>query len=287
VITKALSGFYYVRCGAETVTCRARGRFRNTNESPLVGDSVSFERDGDSDGTVTQLHPRRNEFIRPPVANIDTMVIVASAVIPVTEPLLIDRMAAIAVLKGAEPVICLNKCDMNTADVLFDTYSRAGFRVFRVSAETGDGTAELLAALADRTSAFTGNSGVGKSSILNALGLDLAVGEVSDKLGRGRHTTRHVELHSLPGGALIVDTPGFSSFDIGMMENIGREELERAFFDFAPFLGKCRFRDCAHVKEPDCAVLGALADGKIVPSRHESYTKLLEASHEIKAREYK
>jgi ribosome biogenesis GTPase len=286
IITKALSGVYFVRSDGKTYECKARGRFRYENASPLVGDAVVIELKSENSGTVTQILPRKNSFVRPPVANIDVMVIVASAVNPVTDPFLIDRMAVIAGTSGAESVICLNKCDLDVADALFDIYTRAGFPVFRVSAETGEGTAELLAALRGKTAAFTGNSGVGKSSILNALGLELKTGEVSEKLGRGRHTTRHTEIHDVDG-AFIIDTPGFSSFDTGMMERLPREDLERAFIDFVPYLGKCRFRDCAHIREPGCAILEAVEGGEIVRSRHESYIRLTDLENELKAREYK
>ena len=285
VIIKALSGVYSVRADeAGTVyRCKAKGRFRYENTSPLVGDDVDFSPE---EHIVERIRPRRNSFIRPPVANVDFMVIVAAAVNPITDPFLIDRMAVIAAMSDVLPVICLNKCDLDSADTLFDIYTRAGFPVFRVSAETGEGAAELHAYLRGKTAVFTGNSGVGKSSILNALGLNIETGEVSEKLGRGRHTTRHTEIHDVDG-ALIIDTPGFSSFDTAMMDRLPREDLERAFIDFVPHLGICRFRDCAHINEPDCAVLNAVKNGKIVKSRHTSYLRLTELERELKAKEYK
>ncbi|MDR3209973.1 MAG: ribosome small subunit-dependent GTPase A [Oscillospiraceae bacterium] len=285
-IVKAVSGVYSVDDGGNIVRCSARGRFRREEITPLVGDRAVYTVSG-AQGVLEELLPRRNAFIRPPVANLDVMVLVASGATPVTEPFLIDRMAAIAAYAGCEAYVCITKRDLNGGDSLAEIYTRAGFPVFRASAETGEGIDELLAALSGKISAFTGNSGVGKSSLLNAMGLDLKVGEVSERLGRGRHTTRHTELYALPGGAYIVDTPGFSSFDPGQMALTERAEIERAFREFAPHLGKCRFQDCAHLKEPACAVRAAVADGTIGATRYASYAKLLAAAAELKAKEYK
>lgn len=278
VIMKALSGFYYVSADAEVYTCRGRGRLRLDGSSPLVGDRVEFERNADGSGTVTGILPRRNSFVRPAVANIDLMVIVAAAVNPVSDPFLLDRMAALAEKHGCEVLICINKADLNPGDKLFDIYSRSGFRVIRTSAVTGEGLGELAEALRGVTAAFSGNSGVGKSSLLNALepGLSLLTAEVSEKLGRGKHTTRHVQLFPLSDGGHLADTPGFGSFDVEQMEPLRKDELQDCFREFAPYLGKCRFNDCAHLKEPDCAVLNALQKGDILRSRHDSYVRLYE-----------
>lgn len=293
IITKVTGGLYSVHhMDAESeLLCRARGKFRHTGETPLVGDRVEFSEESPGQGTIDAILERKNVFVRPPVANIDIMVIVASAAIPVTEPFLIDRMAAVAISSDAEPVVCINKSDLDSADELFAIYEHSGLRTFRVSAATGEGIDALISALYGKTSVLTGNSGVGKSSILNALGLHIETGDVSDKLGRGRHTTRHVEIHRLFGEdgsvAYIMDTPGFSSFDTGKMSLTEQTDIERGFPEFLPYLGLCRFRDCVHVKEPGCAVLEALREGKIVPSRHRSYTRLLDTAKELKAREYK
>ena len=277
-IMKALSGFYYVDTGDKTVRCRARGRFRHDNIAPLVGDYVSFTEAGDGEGVVDGILPRRNMFIRPPVANIDKLVIIAANVIPVTDPFLIDRMAAIAGHAGAEVVVCLNKCDLDRADRLFDIYSSSGFHTVRASAVTGEGIDELTSALKGHFSVFTGNSGVGKSSILNAIdpSFQIPVGDVSVKLGRGRHTTRHVEIFRTSDNALIADTPGFSAFDLEKMELTSPEELQYAFQEFSPYIGECRFVGCSHVKEKGCAVLEAVKSGAINPSRHKSYVRLYE-----------
>lgn len=277
-ILKALSGFYYVDAGMgeALITCKARGRFRHQKITPLVGDEVLFTALPDGSGMVDEILPRRNEFHRPSVANIDNLVIIASGAIPITDPFLIDRMVSLATWKDCESIICINKCDLNDGGDLYETYQKAGFRTLRVSAETGEGVEDLYAAIAGKVSAFTGNSGVGKSSILNALEPDfhLQVGEISDKLGRGRHTTRHVELFRLKNGAIVADTPGFSSFDTEKLEGCGVEELPGTFREFAPYLDDCRFVGCAHVKEKGCAVLEALAAGEISQSRHESYVRL-------------
>lgn len=274
-IIKALSGFYYVDSDGKIYECRARGKFRLDGTSPLVGDRVSFDPDG-SKGFVTAVHDRKNFFIRPAVANIDTLVFIAANTNPVTDPFLIDRVSVICEEAGCELVVCINKTDIDPAEDLYSTYCRAGFGTFRVSAETGEGVAELKCALAGKICAFTGNSGVGKSSILNTMlpGLSLEVGDVSQKLGRGRHTTRHVELFDAGEGTFIADTPGFASFEIEMMQSIEKTRLQHDFRDFAPYIGQCRFDDCAHIKEPGCAVTEAVKNGNIVKSRYESYTRL-------------
>lgn len=287
-IIKALSGFYYVQTEDGVVECRARGKFRKEGVSPLVGDFVTISRSGKS-GTVEEILPRKNSFIRPAVANVDLLVLLASCAIPQTEPFLIDRVLAIAGQQGVEPLICVNKNDLEPGEGLAGIYRRAGFRVVVTSAETGEGVDELRAAISGKLSAFTGNSGVGKSSILNALcpELKLAVGEVSEKLGRGRHTTRHIELYCLGNGTFVADTPGFSSFDTERMDLVLKDQLQYAFSDFAPYLGKCQFQDCAHLKEPGCAVRAALERGEIEPTRYESYKRLYEMAKEIKPWELK
>jgi len=289
IIFKAVSGAYDVDTESGLVRCKARGRFRKEGVTPLVGDRVRVSVTEDGSGRLEEILPRKNAFIRPPVANIDKLVIFASAVIPVTDPFLVDRIAAIAELKNCTPVICINKSDLDAGDALYAIYSRCGFPTIRTSAVTGEGLEKLQVEIAGSVCAFTGNSGVGKSSILNALdpGRVLQVGEVSEKLGRGRHTTRHVQLFRLPCGAVAADTPGFSAFDTDRMELTSLEMLSSAFREFAPYTGKCRFQDCRHVHEPGCAVLQALADGKIAPTRHASYVRLYEQVRLIKAWELK
>ena len=286
-IIKSLSGFYDVRMEHKGITCRARGHMRRSSMSPLVGDIVDISVEKGK-GMVERIHPRTNSFVRPAVANLELLVIFAANVNPVTEPFLIDRVCAIAGDQEVPVCICVNKCDMDPGADLAAIYRQAGYTVIQTSAETGQGIDELRNALRGKFCAFTGNSGVGKSSILNALSteLKLPVGEVSEKLGRGRHTTRHVQLYDVDD-ALNADTPGFSSFDTDQMEVILKENLQYAFPEFGRYLGQCQFRDCSHRKEPGCAVTTALAAGEIGKSRYESYLKLYEKAMQIKEWELK
>ncbi len=276
IIMKALSGFYYVLSDGKTFECRARGKMRLEKVSPLAGDSVLIKPTENGKGVLEEVLPRKNSFIRPAVANIDQMVIIASETIPVTDPFLIDRIIAVAEIKGCEPLIVINKCDISDDSRLYDIYIAAGFTALKISAATGVGLPALAEALKGKSSVFTGNSGVGKSSILNALeDFHIETGEVSKKLGRGRHTTRHVELYRLRNSAIIADTPGFASFDYD--EELGyKGDLQYKFRDFKPFLDSCRYRDCAHTKEQGCAVIEAVGSGKIQSTRHESYLRLYE-----------
>jgi len=288
-IVKALSGYYYVQTAEGLLTCKARGRFRLGGTSPLVGDRVCCSVDANGLGRVDLIEPRRNWFIRPAVANVDALVFVAANTNPVTDPFLIDRVSVIAADAGCELIICINKTDLAHGGQLFAIYQQAGFPVFQVSAVTGEGIPELRSALEGKVSAFTGNSGVGKSSLLNCLlpGLQLETAEVSRKLGRGKHTTRHVELYALGGDTYLADTPGFASFEVEMIRTIPKEDLQFAFREFSPYIGKCRFQDCMHLKEPGCAVVQAVLDGEVPKSRHASYMRLYELSAQQKSWEIK
>lgn len=280
-IMKALSGFYYVDLAGETVTCRGRGKLRHQRVSPLVGDRVEITMNSDGTGAVEMVLPRRNQFKRPAVANIDQLVILCANVNPVSDPYLIDRVCSMAEEKGCDVVIAINKCDLDPGDALAEIYSSAGFPVFRLSAVTGEGIPALRECLQGKVSAFTGNSGVGKSSVLNALEPTFAIetGEVSEKLGRGRHTTRHVELFRV-GDALVADTPGFSSFEAEHLSLLDKEALGASFREFRPYLDACRFSGCSHTKEKGCAVLAAVAAGEIPQSRHDSYKRLYREAKE-------
>ena len=286
-ILRSMSGEFDVQTDRGIITCRGRGRLRRGTDIPLTGDMVriTVER---GRGMVEQILERKNHFIRPAVANVDILVVFAANVNPVTKPFLIDRVAAIAGDQEVPVCICVNKCDLDPAIDLARIYRKAGFTVIQTSAETGEGVEELRTLLRGKLAAFTGNSGVGKSSILNRLApeLNLATGEVSEKLGRGRHTTRHVQLYAI-GDALIADTPGFSSFDTDQMEVILKENLQYAFPEFGKYIGTCQFRDCSHRKEPGCAVTAALAAGEIGKSRYESYLKLYEKAMQINEWELK
>ncbi len=288
VIMKALSGFYYVDLDGETVACRGRGRLRYEKVKPLVGDRVEVTVNPDGTGAVDAVLPRRNRFYRPAVANVDQLVILGANVNPVTDPFLIDRLCAMGTGKGCQVILCLNKCDLDGADDLYAIYAAAGIPTLRLSAETGEGVDALKALLAGKVSAFTGNSGVGKSSLINALEprYALETGEVSDKLGRGRHTTRHVELFRA-GGGLVADTPGFSSLDGEDLELPEKERLAESFVEFRPHLDGCRFTGCSHRKEAGCAVLAAVERGEIARSRHQSYCRLYDELDSRKPWEHK
>ena len=283
-IEKALSGFYYVNTGAETLQCRARGKFRREGVSPLVGDRVEVRELGGGEGFVEAIEERRNVFSRPAAANIDQLVILASAAIPVTEPYLIDRIVSIAALKGCDVLLCLNKCDLDPAEELYAIYAHSAIPVLRVSAKTGEGMEQLRCHIRGKLSAFTGNSGVGKSSILNCLcpDLSLQVGEVSQALGRGRHTTRHVEMFPVEEDTWVIDTPGFSSFDTEELNLELQAHLPETFPEFLPYLGQCRFVGCKHIKEKGCAVLEAVRRGDIPASRHRSYVRLWEEVKDLR-----
>ena len=287
-IIRSISGFYEVQTSGGAVTCRARGSLRRGNQIPLTGDlvAISIER---GKGMIEKILPRRNSFVRPAVANIDALVVFAANTNPITEPFLIDRVSAIAGGQEVPVYICVNKCDLDPAQDLIRIYTHAGFLVVAASAETGEGVEQLRDLIKGKLVAFTGNSGVGKSSILNRLcpALDLPTGEVSEKLGRGRHTTRHVELYDLGDGTLVADTPGFSSFDTDQMDVMLKENLQYAFPDFGAYIGSCQFRDCSHRKEPGCAVVAALAAGELEPTRYDSYLRLYEKASQIKLWELK
>ena len=282
-IIRSISGFYDVQVGSTVVSCRARGILRKENCTPLTGDLVNITMERGK-GMVEKVLPRRNSFVRPAVANVDALVVFAANVNPVTEPFLIDRVAAIAGDQEVPVYLCVNKCDLDPGADLVSIYESAGFPVICTSAETGQGVEKLRSLLRGKLTAFTGNSGVGKSSILNRLcpELELPVGEVSERLGRGRHTTRHVELYDLGEDTFVADTPGFSSFDTDQMDVILKENLQYAFPDFGQYLGKCQFHDCSHRAEPGCAVREALERGELQPTRYDSYLRLYEKASQVR-----
>jgi len=289
VIMKTLSGFYYVKNGEETIACRARGKFRVDGVYPLAGDRVRYEITGQGTGMINEVLPRRNFFVRPTVANVDYLVIIAANTNPVTDPYLIDRVSVIAEDVGCDVIICINKCDIDSGDELFKIYSKTRYKVIRTSAKTGQGIAHLRDCIRGKTVAFTGNSGVGKSSILNAIepSFNITTDEVSHHLGRGKHTTRHVELFDIGDETYIADTPGFASFDLAQMKPISKEDLQYKFPDFAEYIGLCRFDDCKHLKEPNCAVTQAVSSGTVSQSRYDSYVRLFDIVSQFKKWEQK
>jgi len=289
IIIKALSGFYYVDSQGELYTCRARGSFRKNGISPLVGDKVEFTPEADMTGTVDRILPRKTFLERPPVANIEKLFIVSSFMDPAPNTFIIDKLTVIARHNGIEPIIVFNKCDMGDFTEFKKIYCNAGFKTFVISTKTGEGLTELENEFKDCISAFTGNSGVGKSSILNHIfGSDLiATGQVSEKLGRGRHTTRHTEIYPLPCGGFVADTPGFSSIETDNTDYSLKENLESYFYDFEDYRDSCRFTSCSHTKEKGCAVIEAVEAGKIEATRHESYVTLFEELKALKEWEIK
>jgi ribosome biogenesis GTPase len=287
-IVKALGGFYYVEAEGSLLECRARGLFRRQETSPLVGDLAVVEPTGEGTGYVVELLPRKNALVRPPLANLDQLFLVCSVFDPAPNLFVLDKLIAVAEHKGIAPLIVFTKTDLTERTELSALYREAGFPVFEVSSLTGEGVGPVKAALTGRLSAFCGNSGVGKSSLLNCIDprLALPTADISRKLGRGRHTTRHVQLYHAEGG-LVADTPGFSSMELERYEVILKDELQECFREFAPYREKCRFTGCSHTREKGCAVLEAVTRGEIAPSRHESYTALYEAAKNIREWELK
>lgn len=284
IIIKALSGFYYVSDGEKTYECKARGSFRAGGVSPLVGDRVEFDIIEGDKGIINEIGERKNMLARPPVANIDKLFIISSYEKPSPNAYIIDKITAIAEYNGIEPIIVFNKCDMGDFGDWVKLYRNAGFKVYTVSAETGEGAEALKCEMANSVSAFTGNSGVGKSSILNMLfgDLSLKTGNISEKLGRGRHTTRHTELFEAENGGYVADTPGFSAIEQDRFDYTFKEELIYNFPDLSEFASDCKFTSCTHTCEKGCGVIEAVNSGKLEQSRHNSYIALFNELKDLK-----
>lgn len=281
-IVRQTGGFYYVDTGKMVIECRARGLFRKQGITPLVGDMAEVEDTDDGKGFVIGLQPRRNSLVRPPVANIDRLLLILSITDPAPNLLVVDKMLAIAEYKGIDAAIVVTKADLADTGALCQLYGSVGYEVRSINSLAD--SPEAVAALIERKlCVLAGNTGVGKSTLLNAIApaLALKTGETSQKLGRGRHTTRVTELFALCGG-LIADTPGFSSLETAQFERIKKDQLELCFREFAPYLGQCRFTGCSHTKEKGCAVLRAVQSGEIARSRHESYLEMYEEARQIK-----
>ena len=284
-IQKATGGFYYVGTGGGIVECRARGLFRKQGISPCVGDEVEIETSpDDGSGYVVDIHPRKNVLMRPPLANLDYMISVISITDPSPNFLIVDTYLALLEYQDIPALIVVTKSDLYNAASLVALYEKSGYRVHVVSAITGEGIPALLDDIAGKFCAVSGNSGVGKSSLLNAINPEfrIDVGDTSKKLGRGRHTTRHVEIFTLSNGAMVADTPGFSALDIVRLSDLRADELDACFLDFLPYLYKCRFDDCRHIHEVGCAVHRAVDMGEISESRYRSYQKLYDEIKDIK-----
>ncbi|MBO9598315.1 MAG: ribosome small subunit-dependent GTPase A [Cohnella sp.] len=295
LITKALSGYYYVQDGQRLVQCRARGIFKKRGESPLVGDRVEYSLTDNGEGTVDRIEPRHSELVRPPIANADLAVLVFSVIRPELSLTLLDKFLVHVEHARMDALLVLSKMDRIPEDedgariradveAARELYASLGYQVLVTSAHKGDGIAELQGALAGHINVFAGQSGVGKSSLLNALvpGLTLETNEISDKLGRGKHTTRHVELVALPSGGYLADTPGFSQLDFA---ELGIDQIGDCFREFKELSSGCKFRGCTHIHEPACAVLEAKEQGKIADSRYGNYLSFM-AEWKEKRRRY-
>ncbi len=283
-IIKTLSGFYYVKTENDVFTCKARGIMRKTGDSPLVGDEVEItENISDKTGVVEKIYPRKNSLLRPPVANIDKAFIVSSYSTPKPNFYIIDTLISICEYKGIEPVIVFNKADEEFSPEYAECYEKVGYKTFVTSAKSGEGLEALKTEFKGCTSVLIGNSGVGKSSILNFLtDFSVKTGEVSEKLGRGRHTTRHTEIFELNCGGSIIDTPGFSEIEAIKNDYSFKENLEFTFKEFEPYLNSCKFTGCSHTSEKGCAVLEAAKNGLISNSRIESYKALYNELKDLK-----
>ena len=289
LIIKAIGGLYTVEASEGVYECKARGVFRKQNISPVCGDNVVFSLEKDGIGVIEDIRERRSLLIRPPLANLDLLIFVASTCEPQPNLQLLDKFIAIAVYKHITPVVVFTKVDKQDPSEYINIYQQAGIKAFAVDNVTGAGSDEVRKIMLGKLSAFTGNTGVGKSSLLNNIfpDMNLATGEISKKLGRGRHTTRHVELYKLGDSGYVADTPGFSSFDTNRYDIIFKDELADCFLEFRDYLGKCRFVNCSHTSEKGCAVIEAVNNGMIPESRHKSYVEMYNEARQIKEWEHK
>lgn len=289
MILKAVGGLYYAESPEGVFECKARGIFRKQNISPCAGDRVLLSDISENTAVVDKILPRKNSLIRPPLANLDYIVFVTSTCEPAPNLTLLDKFLAIAEFKGIKSVIAVTKLDLRKNASLKDVYKSSGAEFLEIDYDEPSSYMKLYGMLAGKVSAFTGNTGVGKSTLLNHIDkrLELKTGEISKKLGRGRHTTRNVELYKLDNGGYIADTPGFSTFEAQKYDIIMKDKLAGCFPEFSEYEGKCRFPDCAHIKEKGCAVLEAVERGDIPKSRHDSYAEMYEEAKNIKEWEIK
>ncbi|MEW9667570.1 ribosome small subunit-dependent GTPase A [Ammoniphilus sp. 3BR4] len=284
-IIKALSGYYYVLDGPSVWQCRARGLFKKKGITPLVGDWVEYDQESNEEGYIQSIRERSTELIRPPIANVDQAVLVFSLVQPEMSHLLLDKFLVHTESAGLRSIICLSKADLaeqEGTDEIEQLYRRIGYDVLVTSKYSDRGIAKLRQMLQGHITVLAGQSGVGKSTLLNALfpGSNLQTGEVSERLRRGKHTTRHVELIAVEGG-FVADTPGFSQLDFFDIEP---EELSHYYVEMKTYIPDCKFRGCTHLSEPKCAVREALEEGAISPSRYESYKQFIQEIKDKKRR---
>lgn len=284
LLLKGIGGFYYIEAADAVYEAKARGTFRKQGITPLAGDRVVFSLHDDGSCMIEEIAERKNFLVRPPVANLDQLFVVVSVLSPMPNLLVIDKMIAAAEDKDIEPIVVFSKTDLQGCEQYLQIYEKAGIPCMAVSSLTGSGVDQVRQLLKGKISAFSGNSGVGKTSLLNRIDerLSLPTAEISQKLGRGRHTTRQVELLRLEPDTYVADTPGFSSVDMIRTDLIRRENLPYYFREFTPYLNQCKFPSCSHTKEKGCAILAALQEGAIHPSRHESYLAMYEEIKNIK-----
>lgn len=289
LIVKALGGFYYVKTADRIIECRARGLFRKKNLVPYVGDNCTVELTSEDKGYVVEIKERKNSLIRPPVANLDRLLMVVSTKEPRPNLEILDKLIAIAEYKKIEPIIIITKTDLDRNSDISEIYKKAGFTAIDVCSKTGEGVAEVKKIISQGISAFCGNTGVGKSTLLNAIdeNLSIATAQISQKLGRGKHTTRHVELYPMENGGYIADTPGFSAIEAEKFDIILKDQLAYCFREFEDYIDNCKFTGCSHTAEKGCKVLEAVNEGNIAKSRHNSYVKMYEEAKGIKEWEIK
>lgn len=284
IIVKSIGGLYFTESSDNVYECKARGVFRNKGIAPCVGDRAVFE-----DGVITEILPRKNHLIRPPLSNLDQLIFVVSVAEPSPNMLLLDKFIAVAEYQNIEPVIVITKTDIEDCSRIVSIYEKTGISIYTIDYNSDNPAEKIRVLLKDKISAFTGNSGVGKSTLLNEVcgDFNIPTGEISKKLGRGKHTTRHAELYKLPWGGYIADTPGFSTFETNKYNIIIKEDLADCFREFRQYEGDCRFRDCSHTTEKGCRIIEAVENGEIPQSRHESYCSMYDEAKQIREWELK
>lgn len=284
IIVKSIGGLYFTESSDNVYECKARGVFRNKGIAPCVGDRAVFE-----DGVITEILPRKNHLIRPPLSNLDQLIFVVAVAEPSPNMLLLDKFIAVAEYQNIEPVIVITKTDIEDCSRIVSIYEKTGISIYTIDYNSDNPAEKIRVLLKDKISAFTGNSGVGKSTLLNEVcgDFNIPTGEISKKLGRGKHTTRHAELYKLPWGGYIADTPGFSTFETNKYNIIRKEDLADCFREFRQYEGDCRFRDCSHTTEKGCRIIEAVENGEIPQSRHESYCSMYDEAKQIREWELK